>query len=132
MEIRHQIKFCQSFYDRLRKQMSQHVTHVCDFASVSWIIHFLSGRGANSIHRTDYLFKGRVGGREFSLHFIELKIIGFQASVNICESRRRLQDCFPSLCSCKHLKRVFHEEMAAPFVLSPFDTSLSCALGELN
>ena len=36
----------------------------------------------------DYLFKTRVEGREFSLHFIELKIIGYQASVNICESRR--------------------------------------------
>ena len=61
--------------------MSQPVTHVCDFASVSWTIHFPSRRGANSIHGTYYLFKGRVGGREFSLHFIELKIIGYQASV---------------------------------------------------
>lgn len=50
---------------------------------------------------------------------------------NIRESRRRLHNCFPSLCSCKHLKRVFHKEMDAPFVLSPFDISLSCALGEL-
>ena len=70
------------------------VTRFCDFASVTRTNHFRSRGGANSIHGTDYLFKTRVGGREFSVHFIELKIIGYQASINTCESRRFLHENF--------------------------------------
>ena len=50
--------------------------------------------------QADYLFTTRVEGREFSLHFIELKIIGYQASVNICESRRFMLE--KTLCHGTH------------------------------
>ena len=68
------------------------MTSVVTLASVWRSKHLLSRSGANSIHGADYLFKTIVGCREFSVHFIELDIIGYQASVNIYESRRFLHE----------------------------------------
>ena len=81
----------------------------------------------------DYLFKTRVEGREFSLHFIELKIIGYQASVNICESRRFVLQKF--LCHgtrCGNKSTFFLRDYEQFWSFEAFDISLSCALVDFS
>lgn len=81
----------------------------------------------------DYLFKTRVEGREFSLHFIELKIIGYQASVNICESRRFVLQKF--LCHGSrwgNKSTFFLRDYEQFWSFEAFDISLSCALVDFS
>lgn len=101
----------------------------CDIASVSPVKHFRSRSGANSIRGADYLFKTRVECREFSVRFIELKIIGYQASVNTRQSRRSLHGKF--FRHCVHVGNAstfFHKEIVDMLVLHSFDISNSAVL----
>lgn len=81
----------------------------------------------------DYLFNTGVEGREFSVHFIELKIIGYQASVNIFESRCFMLEkflCHGTRGGTKSTISLRDNEQFGSF--ETFDISLSCALGDFS